>query len=43
MELEEIVIQTVPYTGFPTAINALNALRDIVGTAAKTGGGERAA
>ena len=42
-ELEEIVIQTVPYTGFPTAINALNAIRDIVGTAAKTGGRERVA
>lgn len=42
-ELEEIVIQTVPYTGFPTAINALNALRDIVGTAAKTVGRERVA
>ena len=35
-ELEEIVIQTVPYAGFPTAINALNALRDVVGAATKT-------
>jgi 4-carboxymuconolactone decarboxylase len=26
-ELEEVIIQTVPYAGFPTAINALNALR----------------
>lgn len=25
-ELEEVVIHTVPYAGFPTAINALNAL-----------------
>ena len=42
-ELEEIVIQTVPYAGFPTAINALNALRDVVGAAAETSGPERAA
>jgi 4-carboxymuconolactone decarboxylase len=26
-EIEEIIIQTVPYAGFPTAINALQALR----------------
>ena len=26
-ELEEVIIHTVPYAGFPTAINALNALR----------------
>ena len=25
-ELEEIVLQTVPYAGFPTAINAMNIL-----------------
>ena len=25
-ELEEIVLQTVPYAGFPTAINAMNVL-----------------
>src|SRR5579883_1175466 len=25
-ELEEIIIQTVPYAGFPTAINAMNVL-----------------
>ena len=25
-EIEEIIIQTVPYTGFPTAINAMNIL-----------------
>lgn len=25
-ELEEIVLQTVPYAGFPTAINAMNML-----------------
>jgi len=28
-ELEEVIIQTVPYAGFPTAINALNLLREI--------------
>lgn len=42
-ELEEIVIQTALYAGFPTAINALNTLRDVVRAAAKTGGDERAA
>ena len=26
-EVEETIIQTVPYAGFPTAINALNILR----------------
>ncbi len=30
-ELEEVIIQTVPYAGFPTAINALNLLREVVG------------
>jgi len=29
-ELEEVVIQTVPYAGFPTAINAMNLLRAVV-------------
>jgi 4-carboxymuconolactone decarboxylase len=42
-ELEEIVIQTVPYAGFPTAINALQALHEIVGTTGKTGGRQRVA
>ncbi len=28
-ELEEVIIQTVPYAGFPTAINALNLLRTV--------------
>ena len=42
-ELEEIVIQTVPYAGFPTAINALNALRDVVAAATKAGGPEQTA
>jgi 4-carboxymuconolactone decarboxylase len=27
-ELEEIIIHTVPYAGFPTAINALNILKE---------------
>ena len=31
-ELEEIIIHTVPYAGFPTAINALNALREVLAT-----------
>lgn len=26
-EIEEVIIQTVPYAGFPTAINALNILK----------------
>ena len=29
-ELEETIIQTVPYSGFPTAINAMNALHTIL-------------
>lgn len=29
-EIEEIIIQTVPYGGFPTAINALNLLKQVV-------------
>ncbi len=29
-EIEEIIIQTVPYAGFPTAINAMNVLKKIV-------------
>ncbi|WP_462410769.1 carboxymuconolactone decarboxylase family protein [Neobacillus sp. Marseille-QA0830] len=28
-ELEEIIIQTVPYSGFPTAINAYHLLKEI--------------
>lgn len=30
-EIEEIIIHTVPYGGFPTAINALNLLKEIMG------------
>jgi len=30
-EVEEIIIQTVPYAGFPTAINALNVLKNYEG------------
>jgi 4-carboxymuconolactone decarboxylase len=30
-EVEEIIIQTVPYAGFPTAINALNVLKNCEG------------
>lgn len=29
-ELKEIIIQTVPYAGFPTAINATNLLNELV-------------
>ena len=29
-ELEELIIQTVPYAGFPTAIHALKLLREVV-------------
>ena len=28
-EIEETIIQTVPYAGFPTAINALNLLKQV--------------
>ncbi len=28
-EIEEIIIQTVPYAGFPTAINVMNVLKKI--------------
>ena len=28
-ELEEVIIQTVPYAGFPTAINAIETLRAV--------------
>ena len=28
-ELEEIIIHSVPYAGFPTAINALNLLKEV--------------
>lgn len=33
-ELEEIVLQTVPYAGFPTAINAMNVLSQFKSEAA---------
>lgn len=29
-ELEEVIIQTVPYAGFPTAVAALEVLREVV-------------
>lgn len=36
-ELEELILQTVPYAGFPTAINAMNALKQVLAeTAAPT-------
>lgn len=33
-ELEEVILQTVPYAGFPTAINALTILKDELAKAA---------
>lgn len=30
-EIEETILQTVPYAGFPTAINAMNALKEVLG------------
>ncbi|CAN5237845.1 carboxymuconolactone decarboxylase family protein [soil metagenome] len=30
-EIEETILQTVPYAGFPTAINAVNALKEVLG------------
>lgn len=32
-EIEEVIIQTVPYAGFPTAINAVNMLKSVVSDA----------
>lgn len=32
-ELEELIIHTVPFAGFPTAINALNTLRQVLAEA----------
>ena len=29
-ELEEVIIQTAPYAGFPTSINAMNLLKQLV-------------
>lgn len=29
LSVEETIIQTVPYAGFPTAINALNILKEL--------------
>jgi 4-carboxymuconolactone decarboxylase len=29
-EIEELIIQTVPYAGFPTAIHALKTLQEVV-------------
>ncbi|MCH5584539.1 carboxymuconolactone decarboxylase family protein [Shimazuella sp. AN120528] len=29
-EIEEVIIQTVPYSGFPTAINALHTLKQMI-------------
>ena len=32
-EIEETIIQTVPYAGFPTAINAMNLLKEMAADA----------
>ena len=32
-ELEELIIHTVPFAGFPTAINALHTLKQVLGEA----------
>jgi 4-carboxymuconolactone decarboxylase len=34
-EIEETILQTVPYAGFPTAINAMNALKEVLGETGK--------
>jgi len=33
-EIEETILQTIPYAGFPTAINAMNVLSQFKGTEA---------
>jgi 4-carboxymuconolactone decarboxylase len=33
-EIEETIIQTVPYAGFPTAINAMNVFKEVAAKAA---------
>lgn len=38
-ELEETVLQTVPYAGFPTAINAMNALKQVLAEREAAGAG----
>jgi 4-carboxymuconolactone decarboxylase len=38
-ELEEVIIQTVLYAGIPTAINALNLLKQVVAEAPRPGNG----
>ena len=38
-DLEEVIIQTVPYAGFPTAINAFNLLKQVVAQAPRTESG----
>lgn len=34
-EIEETVIQTVPYAGFPTAINAMNVFKEVLAESGK--------
>lgn len=35
-EIEETILQTVPYAGFPTAINAMNVFKKVVAESEKT-------
>lgn len=35
-EIEEAILQTVPYAGFPTAINAMNVFKKVVPESEKT-------
>lgn len=35
-EIEEAILQTVPYAGFPTAINAMNVFKKVVAESEKT-------
>lgn len=34
-EIEETILQTVPYAGFPTAINAMNVFKEVVAETGK--------
>ena len=38
-ELEELIVHTVPFAGFPAAINALNILKQVLAEARARGSG----
>ena len=40
-QLEELILQTVPFAGFPTAINAFNILKEVVAEPKIHGSDER--